>query len=107
MMKYPQAIGLQKYSAIDAYHNITYGTSQNIPAFIDYTIKKVMDFTGAEIVTSAWIALPPNTSIDYRDKITLPDGSTPIIGSIAPICNYRTRQTQYIEVYVSKGRPGG
>jgi hypothetical protein len=106
-MKYPQTVTLERYVSKDAYHNVTYGTPETIPAFIDYTIKKVIDFTGTEIVTSAWISFPPGTIIDYKDRVTLPDGSKPVIGSIAPICNYRTRTTQYIEVYVSKGRPGG
>lgn len=106
-MRFPQSITLEKFVSRDAYHNITYGAPSTVHAAIEYIIKKIIDATGTEIVTSAWIALPPNTSISYNDKITLPDNSTPVIGSIAPVFNYRTKQNHYIEVYVSKARQGG
>ena len=105
-MRFVQSVSLSKFVSRDAYHNVTYGAPSTISANIDYTIKKIIDATGNEIVTYAWIALPPTTSINYNDKLTLPDNSNPVIGSISPIYNYRTQSTEYIEVYVSINRGG-
>jgi len=105
-LKFVQSVSIAPFVSKDAYHKVTYGTAVTVKANVDYIIKNMIDSRGNEIVTSAWIALPAGTSLTYDSKITLPDGSTPYIGSIAPAVNFRTGNTEYIEVYVSRLKPG-
>lgn len=105
-MKFVQSVGIEPFVSKDAHHNCTYGTSVTIAANADYITKKITDQNGKEIVSTAWMALPPETVLSGNERITLPNGSKQFIGSHGPATNYRTGETHYIEVYVSKVKPG-
>jgi hypothetical protein len=105
-MFFTDSVVLEKFVSQDIYSKVTYASPQTIPADIDYIQKNIKDFRGNTILTSAWIALPPETNIGLADRITLPDHTTPFIGSISPIKDYRRGIVHYIEVYVSRQRPG-
>ena len=101
-MIFTQSIILEKRISQDVYGSGTYGDPSTVPAAIDYVIKNIKDFKGNTILTSAWIAVPPGTNIDLSDRLTMPDGTNPYIGSVAPTFNYRTGDVHYIEVFVGR-----
>lgn len=105
-MIFPHYITLERFVSTDLYGEVTYEPPEKIPATLDYVIKDIRDFRGNTILTSAWIALPPDTKIGLRDKITMPDGTAPYIGTIGPTWDYRRNRVHYIEVYVARARPG-
>src|SRR5665647_1421872 len=105
-MKFSKSITLAPYVSKDAFHKNTYGTAVTVDANIFPIIKIYTDKSGSEVVSSAKLMLPKNTVIGYDDKITLPDNSTPYIGSIASESNQRTGECHYIEVYLSRLKPG-
>jgi hypothetical protein len=105
-MDFPETVTIAPFVSSDVYGNITHGEGVTVPACIDYLIKNIKDFRGNEFITSAWVALPPATTIGYRDKLTLPDGSSPYIGSIGRAYDYESKTVVYIEVYTGRVKPG-
>ena len=105
-MKFSQSVGIEPFVSKDAHHNVTYGAATTVPANVDYITKKITDQNGKEIVSTAWVALPPGTVLTGKERVTLPNGSKQFIGSFGPATNFRTGETHYIEVYVSKVKPG-
>jgi len=105
-MKFSRSITLAPYVSKDAFHKNTYGTAVTVAANIFSIIKVYTDKSGSEVISSAKLMLPKTTIIGYEDQITLPDGTTPYIGSIAAESNQRTGECHYIEVYLSRIKPG-
>lgn len=105
-MKFNQSVTVTPYVSEDVYGKRTYGTPVTLSCLIDYTIKNIKDFDGNNFLTAAWIAFPTGTVIHYTDKITLPDGTHPYIGSISEIKNHRDGTTHYLEVYTGRVAPG-
>jgi hypothetical protein len=105
-MEFTRSVTIAPYVSTDVHGKNTYGTPVTVPACIDYLMKNIKDFRGNEVITSSWIALPPNTSISLKDQITLPDGSTPYIGSIGEAYDEEAREVVYKEVYVGRVKPG-
>lgn len=105
-MKFVQTVQIEPFVSKDAHHNVTYGTAATVSANVDYITKKITAQNGNEIVSTAWVALPPETVITGNERITLPNGTKQFIGSFGPATNYRKGETHYLEVYVSKVKPG-
>jgi hypothetical protein len=105
-MVYTRSVSIAACTAEDVYGNRTYGTAATVPACIDYVIRNIKDFRGNEFITSGWIALPPTTTVAYNSKITMPDGETPYIGSIAEAYDEEAGEVLYKEIYVGRVRPG-
>ncbi len=105
-MKFNTSISVAPYVSEDVYGKRIYGTPVILPCNIDYTIKNIKDFRGNAFITASWLAFPPGTTIDYKDKITLPDGTHPYIGSISKIQNQRNGTIHYLEVYTGRVAPG-
>jgi hypothetical protein len=105
-LDFPRTVTIAPYVSKDAHMAVTYGTPITYPACVEYITKYMINFRGASFITSSWVALPPGTPVTVQDKITLPDGSTPYIGSIAEAYDEEAHQVIYIEVYVGKTAPG-
>ena len=105
-MRYTRSVQIAQCTSEDVYGNRIYGTAVTVPAVIDYLIKNIKDFRGNEFITSGWLALPPSTTVSYNSKITLPDGSSPYIGSIGDAYDEEAGAVLYLEVYVGRVSPG-
>jgi hypothetical protein len=103
---FSRSVTIAPWVSTDVYGKDTYGTPVRSEANIDYIIKDIKDFRGNEFITSAWIALPPTTRIFWKDKVTLPDGSSPYIGSIGEGYDEESKQLSYREIYVGRVKPG-
>lgn len=71
-------------SAIDKYGKRTYGgTTTTAQGHIVYENKLIKDQEGQDILSTGKVILyGPYTSITLQDKITLPNGTSPVIVSI-------------------------
>ena len=71
-------------SAIDKYGKRTYGgTQSSIQARVIYETKLMKNMEGQDIVSAGRVLLyGPYTGITLADKLTLPNGTTPVIVSI-------------------------
>jgi hypothetical protein len=105
-MEFTRSIILERFQSQDVYGKSRYDEAETVEAIVDYMVKNLKDFRGNEYMSSAWIALPPGTAISRRDRITLPDGTQPYIGSIAEVFDESIREPLYIEVYVGRIKPG-
>jgi hypothetical protein len=100
-MNFLQTVIIEPYVSKDAFHKSTYGEGVSVPANVqDITSRDSNGKVGAMTTVSAWVALPPSTSITNEDRITLPNGSVTLIKSLSLIENYRTGSVQYIEVNI-------
>lgn len=105
-LEFTRSVTIQQSTGVDRYGKRTYGDPEEVPACISYLIKNIKDFRGNTFITSAWIALPCGTPIDMHTKITLPDGTSPYIGSFGDAYDEEARQDVYLEVYVGRVAPG-
>jgi hypothetical protein len=78
----PHTVTIAPYSAKNNYGEETYGATRTASAYVEPDTQVVSSSTIDEETRSktAYIA---DTSITLRDRITLPDGSTPEIASVA------------------------
>lgn len=77
----PHTVTIAPYSARDNYGEESYGTTRTAKAYVEpNTVLDAGNTVNEEHrPTTAYVA---DTSITVRDKITLPDGTTPEIASI-------------------------
>lgn len=76
----PHQITLAAVSSRDQYGKPTYGTAATYSARVNYKQTRIVNRTNGQdaIATGiVWISGTPTITID--DRITLPDGSTPVI----------------------------
>jgi len=66
----------------DAYGKPTYGGAVNRPARIAYQLTTVMTAQGGERVSTTVVYCDGDFAITLRDKLTLPDGTSPVIQAI-------------------------
>lgn len=105
-LEYPRSVSIEPFVSENVYGARTFGTPVVSPACVEYTVKNVKDFRGNEYIADAWIALPPGTDIDYDYRVTLPNSSTPYIGSISYVYDEEAQEVEYVEVYVGRVAPG-
>lgn len=101
-----QTVTITPFSAQDALGKRTYGTEVTVKCFINYIEKNIKDFDNNEFITSAVIRIPGVSTVTRQDKITLPNGESPYIGSISQKSNYRLNRTSYTEIWVGRIAPG-
>ena len=79
---FTQTVSHAGVSSRDTFGSPTYGSATSYSARVVYKNRRVRDFAGAEVVSTAqaWIKGAP--SISPIDRVTLPDGSTPVIASV-------------------------
>jgi len=77
-----QTVKIESFTSINIYGEPQYGTAVQCSAFIEYKTKLVRDATGQEVVSTVQIYLDGSIDVNIQDRITLPDGSQPVILSI-------------------------
>lgn len=82
----------------DAEGNPVLGTSSANTGIIQQTNKLITDVNGQEKVSTCQIFLSGNSTIGYKDKITLPDGSQPRILSIEYMPDF-DGNNEYVRVW--------
>ena len=105
-MNYTRSVTIAPFISEDLYGARTYGPPVVVPAILTYMVKDIKDFRGNTFISDAWIAVPPNTVVSEKSKITLPNGSSPFIGSISKIYDEEAEDYLYTEIYTGKVAPG-
>ena len=78
----PHTVTIAPYTAKNNYGEDTYTSTRTAPAYVEPSQNVVMGNQSSEEIGSKQVYIS-DTTITLRDKITLPDGSTPKISSIA------------------------
>jgi len=77
----PHTVTIAPYTAKDNYGEDTYTATRTAAAYVEPD-RQLLDGTQIDQETRSKTAYINDTSITLRDKITLPDGSTPNITSV-------------------------
>lgn len=86
-----QTLTVQAYSGFDAYGSPIWATPTAASTYACLIIPKVQSVrgrTGVEEVSSVQIYLSGNTTVAIEDKITLPDGSQPLVMAVQKYPNF-------------------
>lgn len=78
----PHTVTIAPYTAKNNYGEDSHGTTRTASAYVEPD-KQLQDSTQIDQEARSKTAYISDTTITLRDKITLPDGSTPNIVSIA------------------------
>jgi len=79
---FKQTVTIEPFIGVNAYAEPQYGLPATYPAFVQRKTKLVRDRTGREVVSTAQMYLDGTVSVGVQDRITLPDGSQPVILSV-------------------------
>jgi hypothetical protein len=75
-----QTLTVNAYTGFDAYGNVTWSTAASTyAAFIIQTVKAIRDKNGVDRISNSQAYLDGSIEIHIEDKITLPEGDTPLI----------------------------
>lgn len=75
-----QTLTVNAYTGFDAYGNVSWSTvASTYAAFIIQTVKPIRDRSGVEKISNSQAYLDGAIEIHIEDKITLDDGSNPLI----------------------------
>lgn len=77
-----QTVTIESFIGVNAYAEPQYDLPVQYPAFVQHKTKLVRDRFGQEVVSTAQVYLDSAVEIGGQDRITLPDGSQPVILSI-------------------------
>jgi hypothetical protein len=103
-MDFPDICTISPYVSEDGHQNPTYGTDFQI--ICKYEELQEKDSEKGIIITSGWLALPSETSIHMKDKVTLEDNSTPEIRKIRRIKSPVSNDVEYIRVILGTESEG-
>lgn len=78
-----QVITIESATGVDAYGQSRYGTAVLVHSRVEGRNRKVLDAQGNEVVSSTTIYVDGPTVITTASRITLPDGTKPVILAIA------------------------
>jgi hypothetical protein len=101
-MFFPSTVTRYPYASKDAHHKVTWGTPETLSCKYAKLSKKIDSQNDQEVLAVAWTQFPAGTSVNYDDKIVLPDGSFSKIVKIYPIHNHMGREI-CVEVYYGEG----
>lgn len=96
-MDFPHSCTIAQPTTEDEYHNVSYGT----PVTVECRYKEDMEFdlTKNIEVESAWLALPPGTTVVQKSKIVLDNGKQYIASSsILGVERLSDKEIDYIRV---------
>ncbi len=97
-MFFSSSVTRYPHASKDAHHKVTYGTSASLSCNYSRMSKVIQNQHGKDVLAVAWTQFPPGTSINYDDKIVLPDGSFSKIVNIHKVTNHVCREI-CVEVY--------
>lgn len=75
----PNTVTISPWGSADGYGKATYGTAVSHTCLLVKMPKMVRTVTGQERVSTAQIYLTSAPGTSVKDKVTLPDGTTPVI----------------------------
>lgn len=78
----------------------TYAAAVREPAIVDWMQKRVRTKTGAEAVSRAYVGFLRPTSIDEKDQIILPDGTTGPILDMSGFVDRATGAPFFVQVWL-------
>lgn len=87
-MFFPSVVTRYPYASKNAHHKVTYGNSSQLSCKYAKLSKLIQDTNGNSVLAVAWTMFPAGTSLNYDDKIVLPDGTFSKIIKIHPINNH-------------------
>lgn len=104
-MDFPDSCSIESITSSDGFDS-TYGTPS--PSECYYDCVSELDDEGSNLIVSAWLALPPGTTIYPNSRITLSDGTTPPIKKITEVRRLSDNDVEYIRVILGiKNERGG
>jgi len=74
-----QTVKIAPLSSIDVNGKSIYGDDVNIPARVEYKTTRVLSGTGEDVISSTQTYVNGDVTVTTTSRITLPDGSTPLI----------------------------
>lgn len=77
-----QEVTVESFVSNNEYSTPTYGPANTLSARVQSRSKKVIMADGRELVSSAMVYLAGGSGVLVNDRITLPDGNSPVILSI-------------------------
>jgi hypothetical protein len=77
------------YTGVDSYGQRVYGASIPFRARIDHTTKLTRDAQGEQRVSVTQVYLATTEVIHVLDRITLPDGSTPLLLRVERLADHK------------------
>lgn len=75
----PDVVSWQPEATTDGYHKDTFGAAVEIPCRVASRARIIRNLAGEEKLSGTQIWLNGIYGVGVSDKITLPDGSTPVI----------------------------
>ena len=82
-------ITLETYTSLDDYGTPHYAAPITVPAFWDRSARLLRDSTGQERMSQHRVFLDGIVTLDLRDKLTLPDGTTAPILRLDSLRDFR------------------
>jgi hypothetical protein len=82
-----QSITLAPSTGLDGYGIETFGSAVTVKAIIFQKQKLVLNAQGDSVVSTAQTFVDGTTTVTTNSKITLPDGTTPIIFAVSSFPN--------------------
>jgi hypothetical protein len=95
-MDFPDTCVIEPFESKDSFHLVTYGTPVTVRCFYEELSERSQDHS--KILISGWLALPVGTAVTEKSRITLPDGSQPLIMSIRLVREIENFGSDYIRV---------
>lgn len=91
---------LEAYSGVqDSYGTPQYAAPVSLPARVEYAPTRIVTAQGEERLSRARVFLDGNIMVDLRDRLTLPDSTTPALLVVAPMRD-ETGAVDHIELRV-------
>lgn len=94
-MEFPYSCTIAPYVSNDGFDS-TYGTA--VSSECNYFETEEVDDEGSNATISAWMALPPSTSVSKNSQITLSDGTRPPVKKVTSIRRSSDNEVEYVRV---------
>jgi len=80
-------IAHEPYAEDDGYGGVTYGAAVTRYVIASKSIKQVIGQSGQITVSNSQVLILANVAVNFRDRITLPDGTQPPIIGVQGVWN--------------------
>ncbi len=77
-----QTVAIEPWSGNNAYGEARYGPGASYPARVQEKVKMIRNAKGQEVVSTAQVYLDGVVPVTVKDRITLPNGTQPLIQAI-------------------------
>jgi hypothetical protein len=78
-----ESVTWEPATTLNAYGEASYGTAQSLEVWFVQRQDKVLNQQGAEVTSNSRIHIPGDIAVGFKDRFTLPDGSTPPVIAIS------------------------